>query len=44
MGHFEKHLTVKFAGVEEMKSITFTGDVLSVEDFDKLKTATKAGK
>ena len=44
MGHFEKHLTVKFAGVEEMKTITFTGDVLSVEDFDKLKTATKAGK
>jgi len=44
VGHFEKHLTVKFAGVEEMKTITFTGDVLSVEDFDKLKTATKAGK
>ncbi len=37
VGHFEKHLTVKFAGVEEMKSITFTGDVLSVEEFDKIK-------
>jgi hypothetical protein len=37
VGHFEKHLTVKFAGVEEMKSITFTGDVLTVEEFDKLK-------
>ena len=31
VGHFEKHLTVKFAGVEEMKTITFTGDVLSPE-------------
>ncbi len=37
MGHFEKHLTVKFAGVDEMKSITFTGDVLSAEEFDKSK-------
>lgn len=40
VGHFEKHLTVKFAGVEEMKTITFTGDVLTVEEFDKLKTST----
>lgn len=36
-GHFEKHLTVKFAGVDEMKSITFTGDVLTAEEFDKVK-------
>lgn len=35
-GHFEKHLTVKFAGVEEIKSITFTGDVLTAEEFAKL--------
>ncbi len=35
MGHFDKHLTVKFAGVDEMKSITLTGDVLSSEDFAK---------
>jgi Protein of unknown function (DUF1573) len=35
MGHFEKHLTVKFAGVDEMKSITFTGDVLAVDEYDK---------
>lgn len=35
-GHFEKHLTVKFAGVEEIKSITFTGDVISAEEFGKL--------
>ena len=36
-GHFEKHLTVKFAGVDEMKSITFTGDVVTAEEFDKTK-------
>lgn len=36
-GHFEKHLTVKFAGVDELKSITFTGDVLSADEFDKSK-------
>ena len=42
MGHFEKHLTVKFAGIDEMKSITFTGDVLSAEEFDKSKSAAPA--
>ncbi len=36
-GHFEKHLTVKFAGIDELKSITFTGDVLAAEEFDKIK-------
>ena len=30
-GHFEKHLTVKFAGVDEMKSITFVGDVVPAD-------------
>lgn len=38
VGHFDKHLTVKFAGIDEVKSITFTGDVLTVEEFDKLKS------
>jgi hypothetical protein len=38
MGHFDKHLTVKFAGIDEVKSITFTGDVLSAEEYDKAKT------
>jgi hypothetical protein len=42
MGHFEKHLTVKFAGIDEMKSITFTGDVLAADEFDKLKPAAAA--
>jgi hypothetical protein len=37
LGHFDKHLTVKFAGVDEVKSITITGDVLSPEDYAKLK-------
>lgn len=36
-GHFEKHLTVKFAGIDEVKSITFTGDVIPAEQFDKAK-------
>lgn len=42
MGHFEKHLTVKFAGVDEMKSITFTGDVIAAEEFDKNKAGGAA--
>ena len=41
-GHFEKHLTVKFAGVDEMKSITFTGEVLTADEFDKSKAAAPA--
>lgn len=32
-GHFDKHLTVKFAGIDELKSITLTGDVLNEEEF-----------
>lgn len=36
-GHFEKHLTVKFAGIDEMKSITFVGDVIPAEEFEKTK-------
>ncbi len=35
VSHFDKHLTVKFAGVDEIKSITLSGDVLSAEDYDK---------
>lgn len=40
IGAFEKHLTVKFAGVAEVKSITIKGEVLSKEDFAKLPAAT----
>ncbi len=36
IGAFEKHLTVKFAGVDEVKSITIKGEVLSKEDYAKL--------
>ncbi len=32
---FEKHVNVKFAGVDEIKSITFKGEVLSKADFTK---------
>lgn len=42
--HFDKHLTVKFAGIDEMKSITITGDVLSAEDFDKWAAENEAKK
>ncbi|MCW5917220.1 MAG: DUF1573 domain-containing protein [Ferruginibacter sp.] len=37
IGHFEKHLTVKFAGTDDVRSITIKGDVLSKDDYAKLK-------
>lgn len=37
IGAFEKHLTVKFAGVDQVKSITIKGEVLSKDDFSKLQ-------
>ena len=36
VGPFTKTLTVKFAGVDELKSITIKVEVLSKEDFSKL--------
>ncbi len=42
--HFDKHLTVKFSGVDETKSITITGDVLSAEDYDKWLAENEAKK
>ena len=42
--HFDKHLTVKFAGVDETKSITITGDVLTAEDYDKWVVENDAKK
>ena len=39
VGHFDKHLTVKFAGIDEIKSITLTGDVVAANEFDKSKSA-----
>ena len=42
LNHFDKHLTVKFAGIDEIKQITFTGDVVASEEFDKMKVATVA--
>jgi len=44
VSHFEKHLTVKFAGIDELKSITITGDVLSPEDYDKWVAENKKTK
>lgn len=34
-GHFTKTMTVKFAGVDEIKNITITGDVLAAEEYAK---------
>ncbi len=42
--HFDKHLTVKFSGVDETKSITITGDVLATEDYDKWLADNEAKK
>jgi len=42
VGHFDKHLTVKFAGIDELKTITLTGDVVAAEEFDKEKPAAVA--
>ena len=42
LGQFTKTLTVKFAGVDELKSITIKGEVLSAEDFAKLAPAVPA--
>ena len=44
VSHFEKHLTVKFAGIDELKSITISGDVLSPEDYDKWAAEQKKPK
>ena len=44
VSHFDKHLTVKFAGIDELKSITLTGDVLAAEDYDKWVVENEAKK
>jgi hypothetical protein len=43
VGHFTKTLTVKFAGADDVKNIVITGDVLTAEEFDKLKAETPGG-
>ena len=44
VGHFDKRLTVKFAGVDEIKKITITGDVLIPEDYEKWVVENEAKK
>jgi hypothetical protein len=41
-GNFEKHLTVKFAGVDEMKSITIKGVVLTEPEYVQWKAENAA--
>ena len=40
IGMFEKHLTVKFAGIEGMKSITIKGEVIKKEETPAAAEAT----
>lgn len=40
--HFTKTLTVKFAGVDEIKNIVITGDVLTPEDYAKWQSENPA--
>ena len=42
--HFDKKLTVKFSGVDELKSITIAGDVLVAEEYDKWAAENEAKK
>lgn len=44
VGHFNKTMTVKFAGYDEMRSITISGEVLSPEDYDKWVVENEAKK
>ena len=37
VGPIDKHMNVKFAGADDMKSIGFKGEVLTAEDYAKLK-------
>ncbi len=41
-GHFNKTLTVKFAGTDDIKNITIRGDVLPAADYDKWKASQPA--
>ncbi len=43
MNSFDKHMNVKFAGFDEMKSITIKGEVVTPEEYAKIKGA-KPGK
>ncbi|MEO5966699.1 MAG: DUF1573 domain-containing protein [Ferruginibacter sp.] len=44
LGAFDKKMTVKFAGVDEVKNITIKGEVLTKEEFAKTKASSKSEK
>ncbi len=44
LNHFDKHLTVKFAGIDEIKSIGFTGEVIAADIFDKGNAPAESAK
>lgn len=43
VGAFDKKLSVKFAGVDEVKNITIKGEVLTKEEFSKVKGKSNTG-
>ncbi len=42
VGAVTKHLTVKFAGIDEIKTISFTGEVKTTEDYAKWEVENAA--
>ena len=44
LGHIDKTLTIKFAGVDDIKSIKLTGEVLEPAAYDKAMTDDAAKK
>lgn len=42
LGPIDKHMNVKFAGTDDTKSIGFKGEVLTAEEYAKLKGTTTA--
>lgn len=42
LGPIDKHMNVKFAGADDTKSIGFKGEVLTTDEYAKLKVATPA--
>lgn len=44
VGSFDKKMTVKFAGIDEIKNITIKGEVLSKDEYAKIKSSSKSDK
>ena len=44
VGSFDKKMTVKFANIDEVKNITIKGEVLTKEEYAKIKPSSKEDK